>query len=147
MVGAATDQMAELLDLLSTAARVDDGRFEPQLRTFQSRELADAAVDRAEAGRMTVEGDGTEVKADANWASMSLGALAEAARRHGGLDQIALTVDGAEIAIAPLVEAAGAIAAGHDLRDFAAAVGARVLEATGAAVLLDTDRLRIRFPT
>ena len=147
MIGAATDQLGSLLDLLSAAARVEDERFEPQLRTFDSRALAQAAADRLDGGRVAIEGDGVDVQADANWGALSLSALAEAARRHGGLEQITLSVDGPEVSIAPLVEAAGAIAAGEDLRDFGAAVGARVLSATGAAISLDDDALRIRFPT
>jgi signal transduction histidine kinase len=146
MIGAAADQMAALLDLLSAAARVEDGRFEPEPRTLGSRDLADAAAKRVESGRMAVSGEGAEVEADPQWAAPSLSAVAEAARRHGGLEQVTLTVDGAEIAIAPIVDNAGAIAAGHDLRDFAAAVGARVLKAGGAAVELEADRLSVRFP-
>jgi len=147
MIGAATNQLAELLDLLSAAARVEDGGFEPQMRSFDSRELAEAAAERVEPGRVAVEGGGAEVQADANWAARSLAALAEAARRHGGLEQVTMAVDGADITISPLAEAAGPIAAGQDLRDFAAAVGVRVLDATGAAVSLDSDRLSIRFRT
>jgi signal transduction histidine kinase len=147
MIGAATDQMAALLDLLSAAARVEDGRFEPEARPVDSRELADAAAKRADSGRITVSGKGTPVETDPHWASLSLGALAEAARRHGGLEQVTLTVNGEEIAIGPIEDKAGVIAAGQELRDFAAAVGARVLTAAGAAVVLDAERLLVRFPT
>jgi signal transduction histidine kinase len=147
MIGAAADQMAALLDLLSAAARVEDGRFDPELRTVGSRDLADAAAKRIESGRMMISGDGAEVETDPHWATLSLGALSEAVRRHGGLEQVTLTVDGAEVAITPIVGNAGAIAAGQELRDFAAAVAVRVLKACGAAVDLDADALRIRFPT
>src|SRR5215203_2569646 len=44
MIGAATDQLAELLDLLSAVARIQGGRFEPQLRAAHTRELVDAAA-------------------------------------------------------------------------------------------------------
>jgi signal transduction histidine kinase len=147
MIGAATDQMAALLDLLSVAARVEDGRFEPEARAVNSRELADAAAKRADSGRIKVTGEGADVETDPHWAPLSLGALAEAARRHGGLEQVTLTVNGEEIAIGPIVDKAGPIAAGQDLRDFAAAVGARVLQAGGAAVEVDAERLLVRFPT
>jgi hypothetical protein len=96
---------------------------------------------------MMISGDGAEVETDPHWATLSLGALSEAVRRHGGLEQVTLTVDGAEVAITPIVGNAGAIAAGQELRDFAAAVAVRVLKACGAAVDLDADALRIRFPT
>jgi signal transduction histidine kinase len=147
MIGAAADQMAALLDLLSAAARVEDGRFEPDPRTVGSRDLADAAAKRVEGGRMTISGEGAEVETDPHWATLSLSALAEAVRRHGGLEQVTVIVDGPEVAITPIVENAGAIAAGLELRDFAAAVGTRVLKAAGAAVELDGEALRVRFPT
>jgi signal transduction histidine kinase len=147
MIGAATDQMAALLDLLSAAARVEDGRFEPEWRPVDSRRLAEAAAQRADSGRITVTGEGADVETDPHWASLSLGALAEAARRHGGLEQVTLTVNGEEIAIGPIVDNAGAIAAGQELRDFAAAVGTRVLQACGAAVEVDGERLLVRLPT
>ena len=83
---------------------------------------------------------------DPEWAAVSLSALAEAARRHGGLERITITVDGPLISIAPVVDGAGAIALGEELRDFAAAVGTQVLETSGATVELDGDSLRVRFP-
>ncbi len=146
MIGAATDQLSELLDLLSAAARIEAERFEPRLRPTSTRELADAAAARIENGRAMVEGDGVEVRADPDWGATSLSALAEAARRHGGLEQITITAAGPTIAIAPIVDDAGAIALGDDLRDFAAAVGARVLQTGGAVVELDGDALLVRFP-
>ncbi|HKY13092.1 MAG TPA: histidine kinase dimerization/phospho-acceptor domain-containing protein [Gaiellaceae bacterium] len=146
MIGAATDQLSELLDLLSVAARIEADRFEPRLRRTSTRELADAAAARIEDGRASVEGDGVEVRADPDWGATSLSALAEAARRHGGLESITITAAGATIAIAPIVDDAGAIALGDDLRDFAAAVGARVLQTGGAMLELAGDRLHVHFP-
>jgi signal transduction histidine kinase len=146
MIGAATDQLSELLDLLSAAARIEADRFEPRLRPTSTRELADAAAARLEDGRASVEGDGVEVRADPDWGATSLSALAEAARRHGGLEQITISAAGPTIAIAPIVEDAGAIALGDDLRDFAAAVGSRVLQTGGAVVELDGEALRVTFP-
>jgi signal transduction histidine kinase len=146
MIGAASDQLAALLDLLGAAARIEDGRFEPQLQPFDSRELADAAAARLDSSRTTVTGEGAMVKADPQWGPISLSALAEAARRHGGLEQVTLTVEGAEVAITPIVDDAGPIATGDDLRDFAAAVGTRVLKAAGTTVELGGDALHVRFP-
>jgi signal transduction histidine kinase len=145
MIGAAADQMAELLDLLSAGARVEDGRFEAQPQPSNTRALADAAAQRLPAGAASVTGEGAPVEVDPKWTAVSLGALAEAARRHGGLEAIALAVDGQAIEISPIVGDAGDIATGEDVRDFAAAVGTRVLRATGATVELDGDRLRVSF--
>ena len=146
MITAAADQLAALLDLLSVVSRIEANRFEPQLQLTGARELADAAAGRIEESRASVEGAGVEVRADPEWAAVSLSALAEAARRHGGLERITITVDGPLISIAPLVDGAGAIALGEELRDFAAAVGTQVLESSGATVELDGDSLRVRFP-
>jgi signal transduction histidine kinase len=146
MISAATDQLSELLDLLSAAARIEADRFEPRLLRTSTRELADTAAARIEDARASVEGDGVEVQADPDWGATSLSALAEAARRHGGLEQITITVAGPTISIAPIVDDAGVIAVGDDLRDFAAAVGARVLQSGGAVVELDGEALRVRFP-
>jgi signal transduction histidine kinase len=144
MIGAATDQLADLLDLLSVLARIESGRYEPQLRAMSARTLADDAARQLD-DRASVEGDGIEVRADPEWAARSLGGLAEAARRHGGLEHITLGVDGGVVSIAPIVAEAGPIATGEDPRDFAAAVGARVLAATGVEVELDGEALRVRF--
>jgi adenine deaminase len=55
-------------------------------------------------------------------------------------------VDGPRITITPIVDNAGAIALGDDLRDFAAAVGALVLQRGGVALELDGETLRLTFP-
>ena len=146
MIGAATDQLAGLLDLLSAATRIELDRFEPQLRPANTRALAEAAAARLDDERASVEGEGAEIRADPDSAVTSVSALAEAARRHGGLEQITLTVAGRAISIAPIVENAGAIAIGEDLRDFAAAVGVRVLQTSGVSLQLDDEALRITFP-
>jgi signal transduction histidine kinase len=145
MIGAAADQLASLLDLLAVAARIESDRFEPQFREANARELADEAAARLD-GAATVEGEGDTVRADAIWGALAVSALAEAARRHGGLEQITLTVDRASIAIAPIRDDAGVIAVGEELKDFAAAVGTRVLSATGAAVEPASDRVQVTFP-
>lgn len=146
MIGAATDQLAELLDLLSAAARIESGRFDPQLRPADTRELADAAAARIQDDRASVEGTGADVRADPEWAGSAVASLAEAARRHGGLERITISVDGPRITIAPVVESAGPIAVGEELKDFAAAVGARVLVRSGAEVALDGESLSVTFP-
>jgi signal transduction histidine kinase len=146
MIGAAADQLASLLDLLAVAARIESDRFEPQFREANARELADEAAARLGDGIAAVSGDGRVVRAEANWSALAIAALAEAARRHGGLEEITLTVDGASIAISPIRDDAGAIAVGNELKDFAAAVGTRVLTAAGAEVEPVDDRVEVRFP-
>jgi signal transduction histidine kinase len=146
MIGAATDQMAALLDLLGAAARIEDERFDPQPQPTNARELADAAARQLPDGAVSVAGQGAPVEFDPRWAAVALGAIAEAARRHGGLEQIDLAVDGPTVVISPIVDGAGAVATGEDLKDFPAAAGARVLDAAGASVEDEGGRLRVRFP-
>ncbi|HEV3477968.1 MAG TPA: histidine kinase dimerization/phospho-acceptor domain-containing protein [Gaiellaceae bacterium] len=145
MIGAATDQLADLLDLLSVLTRIESGRYEPQLRTISTRALADDAAGQLDEGRASVEGEGIDVRADPEWAPKCLSGLAEAARRHGGLEHITLRVDGGVVSVGPIVAEAGPIAVGDDPKDFAAAVGARVLAATGVELELGDDALRVRF--
>ena len=60
MIGVASDQMTELLDLLGAAARIESGRFEPQVREADSRQLVDAAAQQLgdQAALEGVAGDG-----------------------------------------------------------------------------------------
>ena len=147
MIGAASEQMAQLLDLLAAAARIEGGRFEFQARPADSRELADAAVALLRDGDAVAEGDGLAVRVDPGWAHTGLAALAECVRRHGAVHQVTLGVDGASVSVGPLVEGVGAIALGYDLKDFGAAVGTRVLVAMGAEVEPSGDSLAVRLPT
>ena len=145
MIGAASEQMAELLDLLGAAARIEAGRFVVQPREADSRELVDAAVTRLD-GNAVADGRGATVLVDPRWAETSLAGLAECVRRHGALEQVTLAVDGASVAIAPLAEGVGPIALGEDLKDFGAAVGTRVLSAMGTEIQPDGERLVVRLP-
>ena len=145
MIGAASEQMAELLDLLGVAARIEAGRFDVQAREADSRELADAAAARLD-GHAAVDGGGARVQVDPRWTEMSLAAVAECVRRHGALERVTLTVDGPSVAISPLADGVGAIAVGDDLKDFGAAVGSRVLLAMGAELEPGGKRLVVRLP-
>jgi signal transduction histidine kinase len=145
MIGAASEQMAQLLDLLGAAARLESGRFEPQLRELDSRELVDAAAERL-GEEATVEGTGAQVTVDAVWVETGLAALGECIRRHGALAQVAYAVDGPEVAIGPVRNGVGPIALGEDLKDFGAAVATRVLPAMDAKIEVDGERLVVRLP-
>jgi signal transduction histidine kinase len=145
MIGAASDQMAELLDLLGVVARIESGRFEPQVREAQSRELADAAAQKL-GEEAEVDGDGAAVAVDPPWTQTALVALGECIRRHGALERVKYTVDGPVIVIGPVREGVGQIALGEDLKDFGAAVAVRVLRVVGAELELDGERLVVRLP-
>jgi signal transduction histidine kinase len=145
MIGAASDQMMQLLDLLGAAARIESGRYEPQVREADSRELADEAAKRL-GDEAAVDGEGATVGVDPPWAETALATLGECVRRHGALERVTYAVDGPVISIGPVREGVGPVALGEDLKDFGAAVGVRVLRAMGAEVAVDDERLVVRLP-
>jgi K+-sensing histidine kinase KdpD len=142
----ATEQLAELIDLLSLAARIESGRYEPDLRDVDSAELARVAAERVGDGKASVHGSGSAVRVEPLTAETAVFALAYCALRHGGLDAVTLTVDGAEIAVAPITPGAAAIVLGRELRDLGAAVAVRLVSALGGSTELDGDVLRVRLP-
>jgi len=145
MIGAASDQMTHLLDLLGAAARVEADRYEPLLREADTRSLVDAAA-LPLGEEAAVTGDGAPVQVDPPWAETALGAFGECIRRHGALKQVTYSVDGGEVSIGPVADGVGAIVLGEELKDFGAAVGVKVLRAMGAEVELAGDRLVVRLP-
>ena len=141
----ASDQLAELIDLLSLAARIEAGRYEPELRDVDSAELARAAAERIGGERASARGEGAEVRVEPEAAGIAVYSLAYCALRHGGLAQVELYAEGEEIAIAPIVPGAAPIVLGSELRDLGAAVAVRVVAALGGATELDGEVLRVRF--
>jgi signal transduction histidine kinase len=147
MIEAASDQLAELLEELSLAARIEDGRYEPALQDADSLALARAAGERLEPGLVSVEGTGAEVALDVHAVERALRALARCALRHGGLEHVDVHVDGTEVLISPITPASAPVVLGEDLRDLGAAVAVRALGALGGSVELDGETLRVRLPT
>ena len=145
MIDAASDQMAQLLDLLGAAARIESGRFEAHLREIDSRELVDAAAGPL-GDEAAVGGTGVRVRTDPPWAQTALTALGECIRRHGALEQVTYAVDGPEVSIGPVRDGVGPVVLGHDLKDFGAAVAMLLLAAMEATPQLREDRLFVRMP-
>ena len=83
LIDAASDELVVLLDLLSLAARVEDGRYDPVLREVDSLELAPEGA----------SGTGSTVNLDPEAVASALSSLARAAARHGGVD-VSTSVDG-----------------------------------------------------
>ena len=146
MIDTAALQLAELLDELGTAARIESGRYEPNLQPVDTLELARAAADDLGEDRVAVIGEGAEVHVDVEPTQRGVAALAQAALRHGGLEQVDLRVDGAAIVISPVTAASGPVLLGEELRDLGAAVAVLVVRALGGAVELDGDALSVRLP-
>jgi signal transduction histidine kinase len=147
IISEASAQLAELVDLLSLAARIESGRYDPELREVDTGELARMAAERVGHDKALVSGDGAPVRVEPDAAGTAVYGLANCALRHGGLDAVELTVDAAEIAITPITAGAAPIVVGEDLRDLGAAVAVRIVRALGGTTELDGNVLRVRLPT
>ena len=146
MIDSASRQLAELLDELGTAARIEDGRYEPSRQPTDSLALAEAAAARLGEDRVRVSGRGQEVHVDPESTERGVSALAQAALRHGGLDEVELHVDGAQLTLRPVTSSSGPVVVGEDMRDLGAAVAVRVVRALGGSVTLDGDTLTVTLP-
>jgi len=146
MIDMASRQLAELLDELGTAARIEDGRFEPSMQSVQTLELAQSAASQLGEDRVKVTGQGGEVHVDPESTERGVAALAQAALRHGGLDEVKLHVDGAKLALSPVTTSSAPVVLGEELRDLGAAVAVRVVRALGGSVELDAETLTITLP-
>jgi hypothetical protein len=145
MIDAASAQLAELLDELSLAARIESGRYDPTIREADTLELAQAAAARLEEGRVGVSGSGAPVETDADAVERGLAALFQSALRHGGLDGVTAEVDGLEIRLSPVTAASAPVVLGEDLRDLGAAVAARLVARLGGSLSLEGETLTIRL--
>src|SRR5690349_15135127 len=121
MIEAAAAQMAELLDELGIAARIQSGRYEPALRDADTLELAQAAAQELGEERVSVSGAGAVVQVDVEPTRRAVAALAQSALRHGGFDEVELAVDGRGLRISPVTDASRPVLLGEDLRDLGAA--------------------------
>ena len=138
MIIAASEQMTELLEELGLAARIAGERYEPVLADVDTLELARAAVPGA-------DGTGETVTTDPPTLQRALTALADCARKHGSVPEVALQVDGKTIALEPVTEAAAPVVMGDSLKDLGAAVAQSAIRALGGSVELEGERLRIRL--
>ncbi len=146
MIDSAALQLAELLDELGVAARIESGRYEPALQSVDTLELARGAAGQLGDERVVVSGHGAEVRVDVEATQRGISALAQAALRHGGLEQINVRVDGATLAISPVTPSSGPVLLAEELRDLGAAVGVIVVRALGGSVALDGDTLAVKLP-
>jgi signal transduction histidine kinase len=146
MIDAASRQLAELLDELGTAARIEGGRYEPSLQPVDTLELAHAAAAQLGEERVHVSGEGAEVHVDPEATERGVAALAQAALRHGGLDDVELSVEGRSLTISPVTAASAPVVLGEELRDLGAAVAVRVVRALGGSVVLEGDKLTVKLP-
>ena len=138
IIDAAVDELVQLLDMLSIAARIEGDRYDPVRRTVDSLELAQAAFPGA-------TGEGATVEIDVDPIERALASFARAASRHGGVE-VAVSVAGREVSITPVVRDAGPIVLGDDPKDLGAAVAVRSVRALGGEVALEDERLVVTLP-
>jgi len=146
MIEAASDQLGELIDELSLAARIQGDRYDPKLEAVALDELAAAAIERLGEERVSVSGDGGEVTVDVEAAKRSVSALVQCALRHGGLDEVQVALDGSELRVSPITKASAPVVLGDDLRDLGAAVAVLHIDHLGGSVSVDGETLTIRLP-
>jgi signal transduction histidine kinase len=143
MIDQASAQMAELLEELSLAARIESGRYDPVLRETDTLELALDAQSRLGEDRVRVSGDGAGVTTDVESVTRGVSALIRAALRHGGLDEVEVALRGTVIDVTPVTESSSRVVLGQDLRDLGAAVAVRVIERLGGSVAVEGVTLSV----
>ena len=146
MIEAASEQMAELLDEVGLAARIEAGRYQPSLREADTLELAQAAAATLGEDRVRTGGEGGTVRVDLDPTERAVSALARCALRHGGVELVDVTAAGSELTIAPITPASAPVVLGEDLRDLGAAVAVLLVRALGGSVELNGETLRVRLP-
>jgi signal transduction histidine kinase len=147
MIETASQQLGELIDELSLAARIAGGRYEPKLDGVDTAELAAAAVERLGEERVGVSGEGGAVTVDVDAMKRSASALVQCALRHGGLDRVEVELRGPELRVVPITPSSAPVVLGEDLRDLGAAVAVMHIEQLGGSVTVDGEALTIRLPT
>jgi signal transduction histidine kinase len=147
MIGAASNQIDELVDQLRLAARIESGRYEPTLVEYDSLELAEKAAARLEEGRVNVAGTGAPVRVDPEPTIRALSQLARAVARFGGHESVSLEVRGSELVLSPLSRAAQPVVLGNEPRELAAPAAALLVRALGGGLEARAETLLIRLPS
>jgi signal transduction histidine kinase len=146
MIQAASGQIADILDDLGLAARIEAGRYAPNLTEADTLELAEAAAGLV-GEKVAAGGTGSLVQVDRDASERALAALARCALRHGGLERVELTAEGPVVSILPVLDSVAPIILGEDLRDLGAAAGRRFVESVGGSLAVEGDRLLVRLPS
>ena len=146
IIDAAAGQMVELLDELGLAARIEDGRYQPNLRDADTLALAREAAAALGEDRVRVGGEGGAVRVDLEATQRAITAHAQCALRHGGVELVDVTATGPELTIAPITAASAPVVLGEDLRDLGAAVAALLVRALGGSMTVEGETLHVRLP-
>ena len=146
MIDAASTELGELLDELSLVARIEAGRFDPELEQADSLELARAAAAELEEDRLVVSGEGAAVRVPARDLTRALARLGKASARHGGHDSVSLVVSGPELRVSPVSRTAEPVVLGREVRELGAAAAVALIEALGGSLAVESETLTIRLP-
>jgi signal transduction histidine kinase len=145
MIDAASTELGELLDELALVARIEAGRYTPELSEADYLELARAAAADLPDDRLVVSGEGGPVEVPARELTRALSRLGKAAARHGGHDSVDLVVDGADIRISPISRPAEPVVLGREVRELSAAAAVALIEALGGSLAVENETLLIRL--
>src|SRR2546421_373363 len=113
MIEAASGQLAELLDELSLASRIEARRYDPATTEVELGELVRTAAARLDEELVRVEGEGEPVTVDAPSTERALTALVRCALRHGGLEHVDVQVDGREVRVSPITPSSAPVVLGE----------------------------------
>jgi signal transduction histidine kinase len=145
MIDAASAQLAELIDELSLASRIESERYDPTMREADTLELARAAAARLGEDRVHVAGSGAALETDGDAVERGLAALFQSALRHGGFDRVDVEVDGPEVRLSPVTPASAPVVLGEDLRELGAAVAVRLVRRLGGSVSVAGETVEIKL--
>ena len=140
MIDGAAGQLAGLLEELSVAARIADGRYEPVLADADTLELACSSDER-----ILVTGNGEVVATDVAAVRRSLESLAITACRHGSLDSVTWSVTGRELVLSPVTEDAEPVVTGESPRELGALVARAVIEQLGGTLTAGGRALHVKL--
>lgn len=146
MIDAASRQLAELLDELGLAARIEGGRYEPNIQPVDTLDLARSAASELGEDRVRVDGPGGTVHVDADATGRGVSALVQCALRHGGLEEVSCHAGGPALTISPVSDSSAAVLLGEDLRDLGAAVAVRLVRTLGGEVSRAGDAVLVQLP-
>jgi signal transduction histidine kinase len=147
LIDAAATQLGEIIDDLGVVARIEGGRFEPAGEPVDSLDLVTMAADELGNGSVRVTGSGAAVQLDRELGVRAVRSMVTAAKRHGGVERVDVTVDGTGVELSPVSAETAAIVRGEDLRDLASAAARHMLEAQGATVTTRDGAVLIVLPS
>jgi signal transduction histidine kinase len=146
MIVDASEQLEELLDEFAILVSIEGGRFDPHLDEVDSLALARAAAAELDPGRVEVSGVGQTVRVPEKDTQRAIRQLARAASRHGGIESVALAVDGATVRISPVTRSSAPVLLGEDPKELGAVAASSLIRALGGSVDAKDDALVVRLP-